>query len=62
MRTGIGDLHFWLGDRETAFEWFEKARQRGEAGLAYLGVDPVWDDLRADPRCVPLLGKMGLAR
>ena len=60
VRSGIGFIYYRLGEKDKAFEWLEKAYQGREAELAYLGVDPLWDDLRSDPRCVALLKKMGL--
>jgi tetratricopeptide (TPR) repeat protein len=60
--SGIGALYFELGDRDKAFEWLEKAYQSRDVDLIYLGVDPMVDDIRSDPRGVALLKKMGLAR
>lgn len=59
---GIGVICFELGDRDKAFEWLEKAYQSRDVDLIYLGVDPLNDDIRSDPRGVALLKKMGLAQ
>jgi tetratricopeptide (TPR) repeat protein len=60
--TGIAFIYYKLGDIDKAFEWLEKAYQDHEGELVYLGVDPLWDDLRPDARCTELLKKMGLRR
>jgi tetratricopeptide (TPR) repeat protein len=52
-------VHIGLGDRETAFDWLERAcRQRGFR--IHLLVDPVYDPVRADPRFGDLLRRIGL--
>ncbi len=43
-----------LGDRDRAFLWLQKAVDEQDTGL-FLEVDPVYDDLRADPRFRALL-------
>jgi len=59
---GIAFLCYELGDKDKAFEWFDKAYQDRDIWLESLGTDPLWDDLRADPRCIALLKKMGLRK
>jgi Tfp pilus assembly protein PilF len=49
-----------VGDRERAFHWLEKCFEEREMWLAFLKVDPIWSDLRPDPRFNELLKKMGL--
>jgi DNA-binding winged helix-turn-helix (wHTH) protein/TolB-like protein/Tfp pilus assembly protein PilF len=44
-----------LGDRDAAFEWFEKVFEEHTVGVADLKVNPVFDGLRADPRYADLL-------
>jgi hypothetical protein len=49
-----------LGEREKAFEMLEQAYQE-RAGLWFLlRGDPVFDNLRTDPRFTALLKKIGL--
>jgi serine/threonine protein kinase/Flp pilus assembly protein TadD len=59
---GIATIYFGLGDKDKTFEWLEKAYQMRDYPLPSLGTDPLWDDLRADPRCIALLKKMGLGK
>lgn len=49
-----------LGDRDQVFEWLQKAYVEGNDRLPYLGVDPLADPLRGDPRFLDLMKKVGL--
>jgi serine/threonine-protein kinase len=58
--TDLAAVHVGLGANDRAIEYLQKGYvQRGE-DMAYLKVEPMWDPLRADPRFIDLLGKMGL--
>ncbi len=59
---GIANIYFELGEKNKAFEWFEKAYQTREMWLLSIGSDPLWDDIRSDPRGIALLKKMGLRK
>jgi len=59
---GIAFLYYELGEKDKAFEWFEKAYQDRDIWLESLGTDPLWDNLRLDPKCIALLKKMGLRK
>jgi serine/threonine protein kinase/Tfp pilus assembly protein PilF len=59
---GIALTYYELGEKDKAFEWFEKSYEDRENWLVVLGYDPLWDDLRTDPRCIALLKKMGLRK
>jgi tetratricopeptide (TPR) repeat protein len=48
-----------LGDKEKAFEWLGKACEQKEE-MTDFKVDPVWDNLRSDPRFKSLLKRMNL--
>ena len=50
-----------LGDKDKAFEWFEKSYQRHEESLCSLKIDPKLDGLRSDPRFKDLLRRIGLS-
>jgi eukaryotic-like serine/threonine-protein kinase len=54
-------LYVTLGETDAAFDWLEKAYQDRRGWLAYLKIEPVLDDLRADPRFNALLERMRLA-
>jgi TolB-like protein len=62
VSSGIAFLYYELGEKEKAFEWLEKVHQCRESYLLFLVTDPLWDDLRTDPRCIALLKKMGLEK
>jgi len=49
-----------LGERDQTFHWLEQAYHEGSDRLPYLGVDPVADPLRTDPRFQDLMKKVGL--
>jgi TolB-like protein/Flp pilus assembly protein TadD len=62
VSSGIAFIYYELGEKEKAFEWFEKAYQSREIELLHLVTDPLWVDFRSDPRCITLLKKMGLEK
>jgi TolB-like protein/Tfp pilus assembly protein PilF len=49
-----------LGDKELTFHWLEKAFNEQDDRLVYLGVDPIADPLRGDPRFQQLMKRSGL--
>ena len=49
-----------LQRKDEAFEWLERAYQERNAGLVKLKVDPIYDNLRSDPRFGMMLNKIGL--
>lgn len=51
--------HARLGNREPAFEFLQRAYDQREAGLLQARVDPDLDSLRADPRFIELLRRIG---
>jgi serine/threonine protein kinase/Tfp pilus assembly protein PilF len=53
-------LYVTLGERDSAFEWLEKAYQDRRGWLAYLKIEPMLDGLRGDPRFQRLLERMRL--
>lgn len=54
-------VHWGLDDDAALFHWLEAAYEDRSFWLVYLlHVDPLFADLRADPRCQHLLEKMGL--
>lgn len=57
---GIALIYAGLGDKEAAFAWLEKAYEEHAFKMAFLKVEPRWDNLRADPRYADLLRRIGL--
>jgi serine/threonine-protein kinase len=53
-------VHVGLGERDEAFAWLERAHQERSDQMAYLGVEPLLDPLRADPRFDALLRSLRL--
>ena len=57
----IGVIHAALGEKDQAFEWFEKSFRAKSEELLFLKVDPKLDSLRSDARYADLLRRMNLA-
>ena len=53
-------LHVRLGDKQQAFAWLEKAYEERTRLIFTIKVDPLFDNLRADPRFVDLLRRLNL--
>jgi TolB-like protein/Tfp pilus assembly protein PilF len=56
----IGTLYTRAGKKDEALDWLEKAYLARDQNMPYLGVDPIFDTLRDDPRYQGLLRKMKL--
>jgi adenylate cyclase len=56
----MAGLHFYLGETDVGFEWLEKSLSRRESSIWLLGLDPELDGIRADPRYLNLLDRVGL--
>jgi len=50
------------GNKDQAFVWLEKAYSQHSNILMTLRVDPMYDDLRSDPRFQSLLRRVGLGQ
>jgi TolB-like protein/Flp pilus assembly protein TadD len=46
----LAGIYTGLGDKDSAFEWLDKAVGEHNDRLIYLAVDPIADPLRSDPR------------
>ena len=53
-------LHVRLGDKQQAFAWLEKAYEERTRLIFTIKVDPLFDNLRTDPRFVDLLRRLNL--
>ncbi|HYY93927.1 MAG TPA: tetratricopeptide repeat protein, partial [Pyrinomonadaceae bacterium] len=51
-----------LGDRDSALSWLSRAAREHAVGFAFATVDPLLDDLRADPRFGEALRSGGITR
>jgi hypothetical protein len=49
-----------VGDKDQALIWLERALQARDSKITVIAVDPIFDNLRSDPRFVGLLRQMGL--
>ena len=56
----IAVIHAGLDDRKLALDWLEKSRHERFNWLPFIKVDPVWKNLRSEPRFVELAKSMGL--
>jgi len=56
----VATLYTRAGMKEEALVWFEKAFASHDPNMPYLSVDPIFDELRGDPRFQSLLKRMGL--
>ena len=55
-------VYLALGDKDRAFQYLNKGYQDRSEQLLYLGVEPLVDPLRSDPRFDVLLKQVGLKR
>jgi len=51
-----------LGDNDRAFEYLEKSYRAHDGNLVYIKVDPLFTDLRTDPRYMGLARRIGLEK
>jgi serine/threonine-protein kinase len=56
----IGTLYTRAGKNDEALEWLEKAYEEHDGNMPYISVDPIFDDLRDNPRFQDLLRRLNL--
>lgn len=56
----IATLYTRAGNKEKAISWLQKAYVARDNNMPYLGVDPIFDIFRSDPRFQGLLEKVNL--
>jgi hypothetical protein len=49
------------GEADRAFEWLEKAVEYNDGGLSQIARNPLFANLRSDPRWLPFLRKIRMA-
>jgi tetratricopeptide (TPR) repeat protein len=57
---GVAMIYLGLGDRDQALTWLEKGCNDRDVWALTLKVDPIYADLRTDPRFIALLRRAGL--
>ena len=57
--VGIG--HLYMGEKDTAFRWLQRANEQNDPSMGNLKVDPMLDPIRSDPRYLDLLKKADLS-
>ena len=58
--TVMADAWMRVGEPDRALDWLERAVEEGLYRAVFLGVDPDYDALRAEPRFARLLVRAGL--
>jgi adenylate cyclase len=61
MSYNIAYVFAWCGESDRAFEWLNKAATYRDPGLVEAFDDPMFANIRHDPRWLPFLRKIGRA-
>ena len=56
----VGMVYAFLKDKDSAFEWLEKAYEERNGTLAFLKADVAMDNLTGDPRYDDLMRRLAL--
>lgn len=56
----IAENYGYMGDRDHAFEWLEKAYAGRSGRMEYIKTDEAFDAFHSDPRYISLLRRMGM--
>lgn len=59
---GIASVFCALGDTGNTFDWLGRGLQAREVRISLVKAEPIWDEMRSDPRYLDVLKKMGLDR
>ena len=58
----MAQIHAGSGEKDQAFQWFEKVfQERAVGGGVVLKANPLFDGLRSDPRFADLLRRANFA-
>jgi TolB-like protein/DNA-binding winged helix-turn-helix (wHTH) protein/tetratricopeptide (TPR) repeat protein len=58
----VAVIYAGLGDKDRALEWLNKSYDEHSRPMVYLGVTPLLDSLRSDPRFSALINNVGLVK
>ena len=56
----FAEIYTGLGDKDQAFKWLEKSYEQRTPDLIFIAIDPIFDNLRSDPRFADLVRRVGL--
>src|SRR5437868_3061684 len=56
--TAFASIYLGLGEKEKALDWLDKSYQDQESACWYLTVDPIYDNVRNEPRFQALVQKV----
>jgi TolB-like protein/Tfp pilus assembly protein PilF len=56
----IAEGYMRMGEKDKAFDWLERAYEEHDSGLVSIGVEPMFDPVRRDPRFRDILRRMKL--
>lgn len=56
----IAEAYARLGEKDQAFAWLERAYAEHDSGMVSLGVEPIFNEMRSDPRFQSLLKRLNL--
>jgi len=57
----IAESYMRMDEKQKAFEWLEKAYEEHDSGLVSLAVEPMFENIRPDPRFKEILRRMKLS-
>jgi eukaryotic-like serine/threonine-protein kinase len=57
----IAESYMRMGEKQKAFEWLEKAYEEHDSALVSLAVEPMFENLRPEPRFKEILRRMKLS-
>jgi cellulose synthase/poly-beta-1,6-N-acetylglucosamine synthase-like glycosyltransferase len=58
--VAIAEAYARMGEKEQAYAWLERAYTEQDSGMVSLGVEPIFEDMRRDPRFQDLLRRLNL--
>ena len=60
LNPNSSDPHQWYSYYLTASRWLQRAMQQRDGVLVFMNVDPMFEDLRSDPRYGAVIQQVGL--